>query len=170
MKRLLKNTGQILGFADDVAVLDKRLTGAGDVSLLKHVSAQQVAPDLTGDGDHGNRVRISRGNAGNQVGRTGPRGCHANTGKSAAAGIAACRMRRVLFLTNQNMLDGRIIELVIERTNRRAGIAKDDLNALRFQTFHHDFSAANHCVIPSFIYFSIIRNPYYTTKDRNCKE
>ena len=157
MERLLENARQILCLADDVAVLDKRLARARDVRLLKDVSAQQVASYLTGNGDHRNRIRIGGGNAGNQIGRAGARGGNANAGKAAAAGIAACRMRRVLLLTHQNVLNGRIIELVIERANRRAGVAEHNLNALRFQTSHHNLCAADHSVIPSF--GILIHNP-----------
>ena len=150
MERLLENTRQILGFADEVAVLYKRLARARDVGLLKNVPAEQVASDLSRDRNHRNGVRVGCGDAGYEVCRSGARGRDTNSGKSAAAGISACGVSRVLLLTDKNVPDGRIIELVIERTYRRAGVAKYDLNALRFQTFYHNFSAADHCVVPSF--------------------
>ena len=145
MERLFENPWQILCFADKVAVLYKRLARAGDVSLLKNVSAQQIGAHLSGDRDHWDRIGVGSGYTCYQVCRSGTRGCDAYAGLAAATRIAACR---VLLLADENMLDIRIIDFVVERANRRSGIAKDDLDALCLQTFYHYLSTADHVSYP----------------------
>ena len=105
VERLLENARQILSFAHEVAVLDERLARAGDVRLLEHISAQQVAFDLTRDSDHGYRVRICGGDARDKVCGAGARGRDTNARKSAAARITARRVRRVLLLTHEHVLN-----------------------------------------------------------------
>ena len=43
----------------------------GDVDLLKAVTAQKAYAHITGDGHHGDRVHVSGGDAGHQVGGAG---------------------------------------------------------------------------------------------------
>ena len=149
MECLLENSGQILGFLNNVAVLYKRLARARDIRLLKDVSAEQIASYLTCDGYHRNRVGVRGGNTRDQVCSARSRGRNANARFAAAARVSACRVSRVLLLTNKNVLNIGVIYFVIERANCRARITKDDLDALSFQTFYHDFRSANHVHCPS---------------------
>ena len=41
---------------------------------------------------------------------------------------------------------------VLEKIPEAAGITKDDLDALGFQTFYHDFSSANHEIVPPYLF------------------
>lgn len=157
VKRLFKYPRQILGLFNNVTVLYKRLARAGDVRLLKNVSAEQIAAHLSGNRDKRNRVGIRRGDTRNQVCSARARCRDAYAGLVAAPCVAARHMSRVLLLTNQNVLNLRIVNFIVKGANSSAGIAKDDLNALCFQTFYHYFGTANHAVCPSLCFFFVKR-------------
>ena len=53
-------------------MLGEGLAGAGNVRLLEHVAAQKLRVHLAGNRHQGDAVHVSGGNAGNQVGGTGP--------------------------------------------------------------------------------------------------
>ena len=153
MEGLLEYSRQILGFLDYVAVFYKRLARACDVRLLENISAQKVAAYLTRDRDKRDRVGVGCGDTRNQVGsaRTRGRDAYARNTARTAARVTARHMRGVLFLTDKDMLDGSgIINFVVERTNGRTRITKDDFHALSFQTLNHNFSSADHCVMPPY--------------------
>jgi hypothetical protein len=50
-------------------------------------------------------------------------------------------MRGALFVTDQDMVDGKLAQRVVHRENRPAGVSEDILYALTRQRGPHDFCA-----------------------------
>ena len=125
MESLFEHSRKVFCFADEITVLYKRFTSSRDVSFLKDISAEKVGTNLTCNGNNRNRVRIGGCNACDEVGCTGTGSCHANTGTITASCIAACRMSSVLFLTNKNVGNARIVNFIVKWANSRTGITKD---------------------------------------------
>ena len=122
-------------------MLDDRLGDAGDVGFLEGVGADEVAARLAGDGDHGRRVHVGVGDAGDQVGRAGAAGGDADADLAGGAGIAVGHVGRALLVADQEMLQIRIVEGVVERDDHAAGQAEDDLDPGRLQRFDYHFRA-----------------------------
>src|SRR5699024_2683182 len=67
------------GVGDHEVVLGHRHGDATDIGFLEGVGTQEAAADLTGDGDHWNRVQVRIGDRGDQVGGTGSGGGDTDT-------------------------------------------------------------------------------------------
>jgi len=78
IKRFLEHTRQIGRFGHQITVLGERLCRTGDIRLLKHVTADQIASDLTRDDDQRDRIHIRRSNTCQQIGSARPRSRNTN--------------------------------------------------------------------------------------------
>ena len=118
------------------------LGDADDVGLLKGVPPHHGPGDLTGDGDDGRAVHVRRREAGHQVGGAGPRGRDAHAGPAAGPGVTIGRMRRGLLVADEDVPEpGVLRQRVIERHDRAAGIAEQQIHALLEQCPAEDLGA-----------------------------
>ena len=79
---------------------------------------------------------------GDEVGGAGAGGGEADAGAPGDARVTVGGVCGSLFVADQDVLDvGVLAELVIERQNNAAGVAEEDIDALRTEAFHQDFSA-----------------------------
>ena len=74
----------VFGARDEEVVLGDRQGDAGDVDLLEGVGAEDLGGDLAGDADDGDGVEHGRGDAGDEVGRAGAGGGHADADRPEA--------------------------------------------------------------------------------------
>ena len=81
---------------------------AGDIHLLKDISAQQMTGHLSSDSHHGDRIHVGCGNTSNQVGSSGTGGDHAYSYLAADPGIAGGHMAGVLLRPHQGIADLRM--------------------------------------------------------------
>ena len=143
MEGLLDDSGNVGSPADDITEFDKGFAGAGNIRLLEHVAAHQPAVDLPGNAYHGNTVGKSGGDARDQVGRAGAAGHSRHAGLAAGPGIAAGRVARALFMTDQDRMDLTVQHGVEERSDGNARIAEHILHVLFFQTSDERVRAGN---------------------------
>jgi hypothetical protein len=107
---------------------------AHDVGFLKGIAAKDLRRDLTRNRDHGNRIHICGGNAGNEVGASRTRGSKTHAHLARGAGIAVGCMRRRLLVPDQNHSRRfNAIQGVENRYDLSAGIGEKHLNALVLQ-------------------------------------
>jgi hypothetical protein len=116
-------------------------TGAGDpdgVGLLKPIRADHEGRDLAGQDNQGDAVHQGIGQACHGIGRAGA-GCDKHhTGFAGGPCIALGHVDGTLFMANKDVADVVLLEnLVIDRQDRPAGIAKDDLDPLILQGLNH---------------------------------
>lgn len=150
VERLFEYPGKVGGLFDDVAMLCERFGGAGDVGLLKHVPAQQIAADLAGDDHQGDGVHVGGGNTGEQIGGAGAGGGHTDADPARNPGISGRCMGRILLGAHQHMVEGTAGEGVVKRANRRAGISKQCVDSLQLQALDHSRSSRHHGERPPF--------------------
>ena len=136
VKGLLHDPRDIRSLAHDIAEFYKRFAGTGDIHLLEDVAPHETAVDLSGDADQRNAVGKGRGNAGDQIGRTGTAGGDSDADFSRDPCIAAGFMGCVLLLPHQDGLNIGIQDTVKERSDGHARIAEDVFHALQLKTFH----------------------------------
>ena len=123
-------------------MLYKRFSRTRDISLLKNVRTDLVGIDLTGDADYRDRVRISRSDSGYQVGSARTRRSDTHRRLSRDTGIAVCSVTCICFVSDKNVayiLFG-IFKLIVERADRRTGVAENGAYALSFEAFYHSFA------------------------------
>jgi hypothetical protein len=131
VKRLPHRLSQLLDVLHQPVVLGDRLRDADDVGLLKGVAPHHRPRDLAGDSDHRGVVHVRRGQTGHQVGCPGTGGGDAHTGPAAGSSISVRRMSRGLLVPHQHVAEAGILgQGVIERHDRPAGVAEEDVDAL----------------------------------------
>ena len=93
---------------------------------------------VAGEGHHGHRVHIGRGNAGDQIGGTRAAGSQHHAGAAGGAGIAVCRVGRALLVGGEHMGDAvRIfVQLIVKVQHCAAGITKKGVHALLAEDLH----------------------------------
>ena len=112
-------------------MLGNRLGDPDDVGLLKGIAPQHGPGDLPSDGNDWCAVHVRRGQSSHQVGGAGTRGCDAHTGAAGGPGITIGRMRRGLLVADEHVTEpGVLRQCVIERHDRAAGIAEQQVDAL----------------------------------------
>ena len=113
-------------------MLGYRQGDAGDVYLLEAVLSDKSAGHVTGDGNHGNRVKHRRCDTRNEVCSAGAGGSDTNADLSRSAGISVCRVGCALLVRGQNVvyLVLMIVKSVVYVDDLSAGIAKNVGNAL----------------------------------------
>ena len=120
---------------------------AGDadrVAFLKGVGADEMRRHLSGDADERDRIHQRVGEAGDGVGGAGAGGDEQHADLAGRARIALGGMRRALLVAHENMLHLLLMEEhVIDRKDRAARIAEQNLDALILQGFDHHFRAGH---------------------------
>ena len=119
----------------------------GWVMPMMSVSWKASRPDhgarhLAGDRDHRRVVHVRRGEAGHQVGGARPRGGDAHARPPARAGVAVGGVGRGLLVPHQHVAEPGILrQRVVERHDRAAGIAEEQVHALLEQGPAEDLGA-----------------------------
>ena len=118
-------------------MLGNRHGDAGNIDLLEGVLANQAGADVAGDGNHGDRVHIRGGDAGDQIGRARAARGQTDAGFAGCAGISVRRVRRALLVCGQHMPDAVAVEIqrIVNIKNRAARISENGVNALLYQDF-----------------------------------
>src|SRR6266516_1209183 len=130
----LENLRQLVHVLNEPRVLDDRDRDPGDVAFLERVGADQEGADLTGDADERRRVHPRIGDRRDEVRRTWPRGRDSDANLAGGAGVALCHVPGALLMPCEHVPDGRPARhRVVERQDRAAGDAEDDVDALRFE-------------------------------------
>ena len=147
MERLVDRRAQLRRVLYQVIVLGAVTRDADRVGFLERVCADQPGRNLAGDDDHRDRIEQSIGDAGDRIGRAGAGGDEDDTGLAGRAGIALRRMRRRLFVADEDVLDPRAVGVrpehrVIDRQDRPAGVAEHDLHAEIAQRLDQDVCSA----------------------------
>ncbi len=102
-----------------------------DIGLLEGVGAKQVGEYLAGDADERGAIDLGVGEAGDQVGGAGPAGSEYDAGTAGGTGVALCGVDAALFVADQDVVEPIpvVIEGVIDRHDRAAGVAEDGVYA-----------------------------------------
>ena len=111
-----------------------------DIDLLEGILAQQGQGHVAGDRNNRNAVHVSSGDAGDQIGRSGTAGSHADTYFAGGARIAVRRVRGALLMGCQIMSDliSLFIKCIIYIQDRTAGISENGIHTLLEQAFDDD--------------------------------
>ena len=88
---------------------------------------------LAGDRDHRHAVEEGVGDAGDEIGRARPRGRDADAGLAGDAAIGVGGQRRRLLVADEDVLQARARQRVVDRHDRAARIAEDVAHALALQ-------------------------------------
>src|SRR6185312_17237761 len=108
----------------------RRARDAERVGFLESVAADELRVHLAGDGDERDGIHQGIDEAGHEVGGAGARGGAANAGSAGGARIARGRERRVLLMPDEDVLDVRVVDRIVERQRHAAGIAEKYIDAL----------------------------------------
>ena len=94
-----------------------------DRRFLERVGADHRRGHLAGDGDQRNAVELGVGDGGDQIGRSGAAGGHADTGLAGRAGVALRGKTAPLLVARQNGAD--LVRVAGQRlVDRHAGSAR----------------------------------------------
>ena len=149
---LMQNARQILDAAHEVIVLGAIAGDAGRVAFLERVRADQMRRHLPGDADERDRVHERVGEASDRIGRARPGGDEQHADPAGRAGVAFGRVRGALFMAHENMAERILAENgVVDRQDRAAGIAEDEVDSLVLQRFDDHLRAGHlfrHCDPP----------------------
>ena len=135
VERFANRRGHFIGAGHQIVVLGDGQGDAGDVGFLKGVGAQQLAAHLSGDADDRNRIHHRGGDAGHHIGGAGARCSNRYAYSAGGAGVAVGHVGCALFMPHQNVVDVAVLERVVRRQNRAAGIAENRLHAFALQAF-----------------------------------
>ena len=116
-------------------VLDDGAGDTGDVNLLKTVPAEQGNCHVAGDGDKGDTVKISVGDAGDKVGGSGTACGNDHTGFACDPGETVGGVGGVLFMGAEHMVEtvGVFVQFVIDGQDRTAGISENGFDIVAAQ-------------------------------------
>ena len=144
VKGLADDLGKPGGVLDQIAVFNKRSHCAGDIHLLEDVPAQQAGGHLPGDRHQGDRIHISGGNAGDEVGGAGAGGHDAHAGLSRDPGIARGHMSGILLGPNQGIADpGCRHQRIHNGTDGGAGVAENAFYPFPQEALHQNLCACH---------------------------
>ena len=142
MKGLFDDPRDVVHVRDQITVLHNWQGQAEDVCLLKRSFPNHVLGHLTGDGDDGNRVEIGVGESGDQIGRAGATGGHANPGPPGRARVTLRGEGASLFVPGKDGADflgpG---ERLMQFHARAARIGKDGINSFPLEGGDQDVAA-----------------------------
>ena len=143
MKCLFHDLGHIAGIFDQEIVLHDGAGNAHGVALLKGIQSNGGSGHLATDDDHGNAVHVGRGNTGDGIGEARARRDQSNTDITCGAGIAVSGMHSGLLVTNQDVLNGVLLEEgVIDVQDSTARVTPDVLDVLGLEGFNENFTTA----------------------------
>ena len=117
-----------------IVVLGDGQRDARDVGLLKRIGADELASHLTGDAHDRGGIEHRRGDAGDHVGGARSRGRDGDTDLPTGSRVAIRHVRGALFVPHQHVMDLAVLQGVIGRQDRAAGIAEHVPHALSFET------------------------------------
>ena len=120
-------------------MLGDRPGNTDEISLLKGIISNQAGWDLAGNDNHWNRIHMSIGNSGNRVGCPGATGCDGDTDLAGRTRVTISSVYGRLFMTSQDVLDGRPHQVIININDRTTGIAKNCINAFLNQALQKNF-------------------------------
>ena len=103
IESLTEDASYILSTSEQVIVLGNGQSDPGYIRLLEGIFSNQPGVDLPGDGNHGHRVHVGVGNAGDKVRRPRPGGGNADTYLARGSGISIRHVRCSLLMAHQNM-------------------------------------------------------------------
>ena len=143
MECFLHDQGHVAGIFDQEVVLHDGAGNAHGIALLEGVESDGGSGHLATDDDHGNAVHVGRCNAGDGIGEAGARCDQSNTDIARGAGIAVGRMHSSLLVTNQNVLNGVLLEeSVVNVQYSTAWVTPDVLDVLGLEGFNENFATA----------------------------
>jgi hypothetical protein len=136
------DAGEVAGLFHQVVMFGGRAGDAGGVGFLEGVVADQMGGDLAGEADDGDAVHQGVDQAGDGVGRTRAAGDEHDADAAGAAGVAFGGVDGGLFVADEDVADGVLLEDgVVDRQDGAAGVAEDDLDALVLEGAQEDFGA-----------------------------
>jgi len=140
-KRLTDGVGQLGDVLNNEIVLGNRHGDAGDVHFLEAVQSEQTGAHVAGDGHHRDRIHVSGGNTGNQIGRAGAGGCDDYADLAGGTGVTICGMGSALFMGGQDVADfsAVFVQRVVQIEHRTARITEHGVYALLQQAFDDNF-------------------------------
>ena len=145
VESLLHDARNVIDVCDQIAVFHDRQRQAENVRFLEPAFADHVLRHLAGDGDDGNRIEISVGEAGDEVGRAGAAGGHADAGPSGRPRVTFRRERAALFVPGQDGADFlRPRQRLMQFHARAARISEDGIDPCPLQRGDENF-ASLHC-------------------------
>ena len=143
VERLMDGLGQFADVLDHEVVLGGGAGDAEGVGFLERVGADQLAGDLAGEGDDGDGIHHRVHQTGHEVGGPGTGGGAADTYAAGGPGVALRCESRILFVTDQYVVQRMVVECVIKGERYTAGIAEDAVHAFANQTFQQHFGATD---------------------------
>ena len=144
---LVQDARQVVHRFDQVIVLGAGPGDAGGIRFLEGVVADQVGRHLPGQADDRYGVHERVGQSGHRVGGAGSGGDQNRAHPAGGAGITLGGMDRALLVAHQDVSQGVLLEQgVVDRQNRAARIAENDLNPLIHQGLDHHFRSRHRVV------------------------
>ncbi len=110
----------------------------GDVDFLERVRAHHGRAHLAGERDERHVVHHRVDDPGDQIGRTGARGRDAHAHTTRRARKAARREDRRGFVAYEHVHDTMIVECIVERHDRTAGIAEHGVDSQALECIEYD--------------------------------
>ena len=141
---LFDGRGQLRHILHQIVVLGARTGDAHDIGFLKGVVADEMRGHLAGDHDQRNGVHVGRGDTGHGIGRSGTGSHQAYAHLARCPGITVGRMHGGLFVTDQDMSERMIRELVVYVDDRTSGKTENEVNTFPLQAFHQNPGAGEH--------------------------
>ena len=135
MKGLLDRSGQVFDPLDQIVVLGAWTCDPNNVDFLKSVVTDQVGGHLTADDDNGYGIHEGRGDTGDRVGGTGTRGHQTNTYSLPRAGVTIRSVNGALLVSDQDMANVGLGQLIVNIDNGSAGIYENAVNAFLLEYF-----------------------------------
>lgn len=114
---------------------------AYDVNLLKAVTSNHTARNISGNCNNRDGIKKCRSNSRYKIGCARPRGCNNSTDLTRSSRIAVSRMSRALFMSGKNMIYTvtvkiKLVEKVDDLTSR---ITENGIAALFDKGFNNNF-------------------------------
>ena len=81
--------------------------------------------DVAGDADDGNGVEHGGGDAGDEIGGAGAAGGDGHADLARGARVAVGHVRCALLVADQDVMDGKLAQRVVDGQDGSAGIAED---------------------------------------------
>ena len=130
--------GEVLDLAHREIMLGDGHRDALNVGFLKAVRAEARRGNVAGKGDHGHRVHVSGGDAGDKVGRARTTGGQHHTGAAGGTRVAVGCMGCTLLVGGQHMGDavGVLVQLIVKVQHCAAGVPEEGIHPLLAENFH----------------------------------
>jgi hypothetical protein len=144
VKSLVQHARQVGDVLHEIIMLGAVAGDAHRVAFLKGVGADEMGGHLSGDADERDRIHQRVGEAGDRIGGAGSGGDEQHADLARRARIALGRVRGPLLVSHQNVLHLLLVEKhVVDRKDRAARIAEQNLDALILQGFDNHFRAGH---------------------------